>query len=526
MRLPWRHRGRHIGPRNGRARKARRSWGQRAVLGLGGLATLGLACSAAGLAYVYRKFERIPRIELSRSLDDVEEAGAPENYLLVGVDSAARLDESDPIHNHRDNTNLTDTIMIVRIDPSSEQASILSIPRDTWVPYPDGGHGKINGLFARGGLRPDLLIQVINDYLGLPIHHYVQVDLAGFYDLVDAIDGVPVYFPNPARDSRSGLWITSSGCVTLDREQAIAYVRSRHYEELVDRDEQGIGRWQPDNKNDFGRIQRQQDFIRRALERAVSKGARNPGTMDRLLDVGLSSVTIDDELTPGKIFDLARRFRSFDPSALQNVTLPTVGEWIGGAAAQLLVESEAEPILAQFRDVPVPDEPADAGQERAVEVMPQSVRLAVLNGTGAPGQASETGEALAALGFSVIDRRDAQGDDLGGSRTVIRYPAGSRAQAELVARWIEADAVLLELDAGDEGAVDARATVELITGADWAGVRSEPRPASSVTTSTTSTSSSTTSTTSTTVGSDEATEPDDEAEAGGGTSSAAEPVPC
>jgi LCP family protein required for cell wall assembly len=495
--------------RRRRKRKLRRSWGQRAVVLVGAACALGLAGSAAGLAYLYRKVERIPRIELSAALDETGESGGPQNYLIVGIDNDEGIAADDPIRNDRQGQMNTDTIMVVRIDPSSQQASILSLPRDLWVPYPDGSNHRINGAYVRGGQRPDLLIGILNDYLGIPIHHYVEIDFAAFYRLVDAIDGVPVYFPYPARDTHSGLAVLEAGCVTLDREQAIGYVRSRFYEQLIpDEDDPGDADWESDGLSDYGRVQRQQDFIRRALQRAVSKGARNPGTLDRLLDVGLGSVTIDDQLTPGAIFDLARRFRSFDPNALTNYTVPTIDDRVGEAQIVRLIESEAEPILALFRDADAPgevgaddgeggDQPSEpapgTGEEEAVEVAPESVRLTVLNGTGAPGQASETADALAEVGFSVIGRRDAEGEDLGQPRTVVRYPAGSRAQAELVARWLEADAELVELPAVDGSAEDAAASIELITGADWGGIRSEPQPASSITTTSSATTSTTTS---------------------------------
>ncbi|MGH9213181.1 MAG: LCP family protein [Acidimicrobiales bacterium] len=467
-----------------RRRKPRRSWGQRAALFGGAASALVLAGSAAGLGYLYRKLERIPRIELSGSLDEVADGGAPQNYLIVGIDNDEGVPEDDPIRNQRDGEQNTDTIMVVRIDPSSEEASILSFPRDLWVPYPDGSNHRINQAYVRGGRHPDLLIEILNDYFGIPIHHYVQVDFAGFYQLVDAIGGVPVYFPYPARDEHSGLAVFDTGCVTLDRTQAISYVRSRFYEELrPDVDDPSDTDWVSDGLSDIGRIQRQQDFIRRALERAFSVGARNPGTLNRLLDVAVESVTIDDELTPGAIFDLGRRFQAFETEALENFTVPTVGDRVGAAQILRMVESEAEPILARFRnpgaDEDVSDDESDGDDSGdAPDIAPESVRLAVLNGTGAPGQATETADALAAAGFSVIGRRDADGDDLGQPRTIIRYPAGTRDQAELVALWLEADAELVELGA-DVSAEEAAASIEVITGADWAGVRSEPRSESS-----------------------------------------------
>jgi hypothetical protein len=103
------------------------------------------------------------------------------------------------------------------------------------------------------------------------------------------------------------------------------------------------------------------------------------------------------------------------------------------------------------------------------------------------------------VGFSVIGRRDAEGDDLGLDHTVVRYPAGAEAQAELVARWLTSGAELVEMSSDDDAPAEQTAMgIEVITGADWDGVRSEPAPASSASTSSPSSPSST-STTSTTI---------------------------
>lgn len=457
-------------------RRPRRSWLQRFVLAGGVMSTMALACSAAGLTYLYRKLEKVQRIELGQVLDEAPAAGGPENYLVVGIDSAERTSPDDPIRVGRDRNNLTDTIMVLRLDPSTQEASILSIPRDLYVQYPDGGSGKINAAFARGGLQPDMLKQIVNEYLGIPIHHYIQIDFEGFLELVDAVDGVPIYFAAPARDTQSGLAVYDTGCVTLDRDQAVGYVRSRHYEELAGPDPNIERDWKPDNKNDFGRIERQQNFIRSALERAISRGARNPGTMNRLIDVGLGSVVIDDQLQAGALFDLGRAFRRFDPNSINNATLPTVGDTVGGASVQRLVEAQAEQILVRFRD-PVPDAGSEgdgdgAGGSGGGEVTPGAVRLTVLNGTAERGQAAAAAEALTGAGFTILSVSDAQGADRGQATTVVRFPAGSRAQAELVARWLGAEVELVEVPAAE---ASAQAGIEVITGADWSGVLAEPR---------------------------------------------------
>ena len=77
-------------------RRRRRTWGQRLALAFGCASTLCLLASAAGLAYVLRKYERLPRVELSGVLDEGDEAGEPQNYLIVGIDNADNLPGGDP----------------------------------------------------------------------------------------------------------------------------------------------------------------------------------------------------------------------------------------------------------------------------------------------------------------------------------------------------------------------------------------------------------------------------------------------
>jgi len=442
----------------GAHRRRRRTWGQRLALTLGCVCTLALGASAAGLGYVYRKYERLPRVELSGVLDDASDSGGPENYLVVGIESAANLDPDDPVRIGRAGAGKSDTIMIVRIDPKERGAKLLSLPRDLWVPIPGTGHSrKINAAVEIGGAP--LLIRTIDQNFGIDIHHYVQVDFAAFRDLVDAIGGVPIYFPYPARDREIGLDIRKTGCVTLDPVQALAFVRSRTYEQLID------GEWQVDLRlPDIGRIGRQQAFIRKALSRASERGARNPGTLDRLIDVGLDGITVDQGLTAGDLFDLGRRFRSFDPDNLETYSLDgaVTPDMVGDADILRLDERAAAPIFDLFRD------PRPSVDEAEGDVEPSSVHLRVLNGTGQPQEATDAAAALGAAGFAI----DGVGDNpvLGDDGTVVQYPPGQEAAADLVARWLAGGAELQEVDGADR--------IVLITGADWDGVRDRPRAAS------------------------------------------------
>ena len=119
--------------------------------------------------------------------------------------------------------------MIAHIDPGKHTGILVSFPRDLWVEIPGHGTAKINAAFAFGG--PQLAITTIEQNFDIPISHYLEVDFAGFRDIVDAIGSVPIYFPDArARhehrpgDHRRGLPATFRG------EEALAYVRSRYYQ--------------------------------------------------------------------------------------------------------------------------------------------------------------------------------------------------------------------------------------------------------------------------------------------------------
>lgn len=457
------------GAREAHTGRRRRTWGQRLAVAGGCLSSVALLASAAGITYVFRKYERLPRVELSGVLDEPVESGEPENYLIVGIDSAANLPANDKVRIGRDPTLRSDTIMILRTDPATRRAALLSLPRDLYVRHADGTNARINLAIERGGAP--LLIRTIASNFAIPIHHYVQIDFASFRGLVDAIDGVPVPIPYPARDVEVGLDIPEAGCHTLDPTEALEYVRSRHYEQLID------GEWVKDMRSDIGRIDRQQDFIRRALGRAIERGARNPGTLDQLIDVGLSGITVDDELTADDIYDLGTHFRSFDPESLTTYSVEGTPDTVGEAQILRLVEGpETEAVLSIFR----------GGSAEGIE--PAGVRLTVRNGTGAPDQGAQATEALQEAGFIANVSGDAPG--AGADGTVVRYPPEQEAAADLVARWLVGGA-RLEPDEDATG-------IELITGTDWQGVRTEATPSTSTTTATTLPPATTTTTSTTT----------------------------
>jgi LCP family protein required for cell wall assembly len=444
--------------------KLRRTWPQRLFILANSLVVLCCFAAAAALTYVDAKAGQLKMINLGHVLtSDVDGAttSGPLNILMVGVDNAEGLDPEDPIRYEREAEGVgglrSDTIMVLRLVPDSGQASLLSFPRDLWVTIGDTSrHDRINAAMSLGG--PETLIKTITNNFDIPIDHYVQVDFAQFKRLVDVIGGVRVYFDQPARDANTGLLVPEPGCVNLTGDQALAYARSRYYE-YFDGD-----RWHFDGTADLGRISRQQDFIKRALRRAVSKGLRNPITLNRLVNTGLDAVTVDERFQASDILSLANRFRSFDPEDLTTLEVPVYNDSVGGASIVRLIESEAEPVLDVFR-----------GRDPA-NLAPADVPVRVLNGSGRPGEGRAAGEALRGAGFDVVGVGDADSSDH--VRSVIRHGPDDRAAADLLARHLEGSPSLEEAPELTDG------VIELVTGTEYAGTREEPLPPTTTTATT------------------------------------------
>jgi LCP family protein required for cell wall assembly len=175
------------------------------------------------------------------------------NILLTGIDSSERREHA-----------LTDTLIVVSVDPVTGDVAMVSFPRDiARFEQPDGTifkKGKINSLMTYADNHPKeypdgglpTLISQLGYLLGVPIHYYAAVDLEGFRKLIDAVGGVTIDNPKAINDPSYGGWLDghvgfrlSKGVHHLDGENALAYARSR----------KGAG------DNDFTRARRQQQLL-------------------------------------------------------------------------------------------------------------------------------------------------------------------------------------------------------------------------------------------------------------------------
>ncbi|HET7722551.1 MAG TPA: LCP family protein, partial [Acidimicrobiales bacterium] len=318
---------------------------------------------------------------------------------------------------------------------------------------------RVNAAFALGG--PGQLVATVQRALGITIHHYVQVDFVGFKDIVDTVGGVTMYVPYPVRDSGSGLDLGRAGCWELDGNKGLSWVRSRQMEFLIN------GTWQADGRGDLGRIERQQDFIRRMMKKALSSGISNPLQLNRLIGVGVRDVTFDSALSTKDLTALGRRFSSLDPDKVILRTLPTDPADIDGKSVLKLQTAQAQPMIDLLNGkAPLDSTPTTvAGPTTtapAPGAKPADVKVRVLNGVGTAGLAGKTAASLTGAGYVVADKGDAPAL---APKTTITYAAGQLAKAQLVQSTLLGPAVLRE------DATLKTVDVNLLLGADFTGLK-------------------------------------------------------
>lgn len=305
-------------------RPGRRRGPLRIVLGLAGLVVvMSMLAVLGGWFYANAQFDKIARVDVDgpdgKSVLEGNSGGT--NWLLVGTDAREGTEG-----------NRSDTMLILRTGDGP--AEILSIPRDTLVPIPSQGGevARINSAYNDG---PVALIQAIQEGIGIPIDRYIEIDFGSFGGLVDALGGVTINFPNPAIDTHSGLNVEQAGDVNLSGEQALAYVRSRFYQEVID------GVPQPaDGLGDLSRVQRQQTFLRAVI--AEAGASKNPFHLNKIGNALIDGLRIDNhmQLIDGIRFALA--MGSLNPEVQ---TLPV--QFIEGSGAVDLAP-EAEAVIVDF----------------------------------------------------------------------------------------------------------------------------------------------------------------------------------
>lgn len=223
------------------------------------------------------------------------------NVLVLGSDS--RISAGDPAHWQR-GAQRTDTIMLVHLPADRESAHVVSFPRDSWVPIPGHGSAKINAAFSFGG--PTLLIETVEQLTGVRIDHFVVTDFVSFSRMTDALGGVQIRVPEAIGDGRQVFF--EAGVHQMTGEQALQYVRQRHG--LVN--------------GDFGRMQRQQNWIRAILGK-INNNRSNPVMMTRFFNTVSQSVAADPEFTVPRMREIFESARPIGTNDVVFMTAPNSG---------------------------------------------------------------------------------------------------------------------------------------------------------------------------------------------------------
>lgn len=338
------------------------------------------------------------------------------NILLLGVDK--RKDELGPPR--------TDTIMVVSIDPKTGDTSMLSIPRDLWVPIPGYDiNAKINQAYAIGEQRrypgggPALVKKTVSDLIGYPVHYYVMVDFNGFRKLIDLIGGIEVCVPKtihdekfPTEDYGYEVLHIEAGCQHMDGDLALKYARTRHVD------------------NDYGRARRQQQIILAARDK-VLQAKMLPTLLVRAPQILRNLAgSVETDIPLDRLVALAKLAQNVDAGKIRREVIDNrYGKETYSAGGAWILVPDRDKLRPLFDKMFAPKGKQDVSALReALEkatvpaptpqatgtvnpnVVAEQATIVVLNGSGKAGLAARVSEWLEKQGFRVVQFGDVDGN--------------------------------------------------------------------------------------------------------------------
>ncbi|MDR0347536.1 MAG: LCP family protein [Coriobacteriales bacterium] len=310
--------------RDARDEKKLKTWKKALIISLAALVVLVLAAVAVVFTYIGSLDRKLAMDPIE--LDDLQQVTVPqpsdpkEPYYILVLGSDARQQGA---------TSRSDTIMLCRLDPEANSASILSIPRDTKVELAGRGTQKINAALAFGG--PAGAVKAVSDFVGVEIAHVVLIDFEGFADLVDRLGGVTINVP--AYSTYEGIEL-QPGLQTLNGAQALVFVRDRYSYAL----------------GDFQRAANQRTLLK-AIARKIIEAPANeiPGYVNSLAECTTT------DLTAKELIDLALSFRGMNVDAdMYTGQVPSTTGMIGNVSYVLTKEEEWAGVREKFVNGVVP----------------------------------------------------------------------------------------------------------------------------------------------------------------------------
>jgi LCP family protein required for cell wall assembly len=465
-----------------------------------GLVLVLLVAAVGGYAYYLNG--RVHRITVTH-FKPAPKKGADvgtENILMVGSTSRCALTVENPAYGlcSEGVTGVnSDVIMILHLNPAERTVSVLSIPRDLFIPNARAtGANKIDAALYEG---PSQLVAAIEEDFGIPIQHYVELNFDTFADVVNALGGVSMYFPEPVFDAYSGLDVATTGCIHLDGIRALQVVRARHLQYQAP----GITTsdpyyWPQEGESDLARIRRDHEFLRVLAAAVAAQGLGNPITDAEIVSSVAPDLTVDSTFSTTNMADLVLTYHGINPFDAPELTVPVmesdINQYIYEGGAYGNVEFPTEPqdfdVVDQFLGVG----PGANTLNGEPLPSPSSVTVSIENGSGiySAGQTAET--ALQALGFDVVgvSTTSPVGEQ---AETVVEYAQDTPAEeaaAQAVARSISGQ-VIMALAPSSSGSqpttssapsTSSSAQITVITGTDFMVNPPAPPPTTTTTTTT------------------------------------------
>ena len=240
-------------------------------------------------------------------------------YLFAGSDTRDGWNPDDPTEGQR-----SDSTILVHRAPNG-QASMVSLPRDSYVNIPGYGMNKLNAAFAYGG--PSLLIETVEEATGLHVDHYVQIGMVGVTDTIDALGSVELCWDADVSDEFSGMQWTA-GCHRANGEEALAFSRMRY----------------SDPTGDVGRQQRQRQVMNAVVSEALSPAVLiNPVKQYRLSEAAANALTVGQDTNIFNVATLMMAMRKATADGL--VGMPPIAsvDAMNEAGAVMLWDEAAVP---------------------------------------------------------------------------------------------------------------------------------------------------------------------------------------
>jgi LCP family protein required for cell wall assembly len=369
--------------------------------------------------------------------DAPKSAGGELNILLIGLDSRKDQDGNqlpkeilDQLHagDGTEGGYNTNTLILMHIPAGGGKVSAVSVPRDDYVPVtgiPGYTHAKIKeayglakfyaekDLAAQGVKDPAELehrgreagrkktLETVRSFLDVPIDRFAEVNLAGFYDLATALDGVEVCLNHAVKDSYSGADFPA-GHQTLNGSQALSFVRQRH----------GL------DNGDLDRTHRQQAFLASVAHKLRSAGTfTDLPKLQNLIDTAQKDVVIS---AGWDILSFATQAQNLTGGNLEFSTLPIAGyQKVDGQDVNKVDVEQVRAAVRTAFGLPAPPPPPPAHASATIDVR---------NATGRSGVASTVAQALAPSGFRTGDLAN-----IAGAASSIAYGSGAKADADTAA---------------------------------------------------------------------------------------------